>query len=860
MNRDLSDPRHAVVAFCLGAMRQAVLLLCAVLAWNQGRAAVTPAADLRLRWEVEQGATVTMPPRDSSKAILSLTNTGSKALPARGWALFFNCMTGVETGTLAEHLLLEQVVGTLYRLRPAAQFAGLDPGATLRVRIVQLEVPLNTSMALIGPYLVFDDAPDRALALSDYQLTPPPAVAITVTAEEIFDRNAAVTTMPLSELPPVFPSPRHFEPRSGSLRLAALPRIVAPPSLHAEVAAASAVFSRYFTTDRAATEGTTTLRMTVGPIAGESSAEAYELTIDPLTGVELKGATSAGVARALASLRELLPAPQQPGRMIELPALHISDAPRFAYRGLMLDVARNFQSKTAVLKVLELMARFKLNAFHFHLSDDEGWRLEIPGLPELTAIGARRGHGHARTDRLPPVYGSGPDVSDPYGSGYYRSADYIEIVKYAAARHIEVIPEIEMPGHARAAIVAMRERARRLSVSGAAHAGQYLLSDPHDRSVYSSSQLYTDNVMNPGLDSTYAFIAQVVSELVALHKAAGVPLHTIHVGGDEVPAGVWEKSPACQALMHREHLSSKAELWDYFYGRVDALLRRHDLFTSGWEELGAHAVMLEGKPDLAPNPHFAQRGFSLYVWRNIDGAEDLAYRLANAGYDTVLTPATRFYFDHAYYPSPDEPGQNWAGYADLDTVFDYVPDDDIRVAADEPTSRAGKQRLTDRGRQHIRGLEGTLFTETVHEPGRLDYMLMPRLLALAERAWASEPAWTQQSDRAHAAPLHRAAWSRFVSQLGLQVLPRLDAEHEGIQYRIPPPGLKRVAGVVLANEQLPGFSLRYTTDGSEPTAASPLVNGPIAAPGLIRVAAFDHNGRAGRSSQIDSHIAGDSGR
>jgi hexosaminidase len=250
------------------------------------------------------------------------------------------------------------------------------------------------------------------------------------------------------------------------------------------------------------------------------------------------------------------------------------------------------------------------------------------------------------------------------------------------------------------------------------------------------------------------------------------------------------------------------------------------------------------------NPAFSRSGYTVYVWRNTEGAEDLADRLANAGYDTVLTPATRLYFDLAPYPNPFEPGQVWAGYVDLDTVFDYVPLDDIRTAPDEPRHLANRQGLTEFGRQHIRGLEGTLFSETVHEPARLDYMLMPRMVALAERAWAPDPQWTKQPDHAHAAPLRAAAWSAFVSQLGLKILPQLDAEH-AVLYRIPAPGLKQVGNAVLVNQQIPGFSLHYTVDGSEPKATSPLVTGPLTHAGPIRVAAVDRNGRVGRSSQFD---------
>src|SRR5262249_3160313 len=158
-----------------------------------------------------------------------------------------------------------------------------------------------------------------------------------------------------------------------------------------------------------------------------------------------------------------------------------------------------------------------LNTLHFHLTDDEGWRLEIAGLPELTEVGSRRGHSTRQQDRLPPAYGPGPNVSNSYGTGYYRRVDYIEILRYAAARQIKVIPEIERPGHARAALISMAARARRLAEVQGSNTNEYLLTEPQDKSAYESAQNYHDNVLNPGLPSTYLFIDHVVTDLVALH-------------------------------------------------------------------------------------------------------------------------------------------------------------------------------------------------------------------------------------------------------------------------------------------------------------------------------------------------------
>ena len=827
----------------------AVLLLGAFASSHAVAAETGNTAPLLLHWELIGGDASIAAAPGGSLAAMSLTNSGGSSLSGQHWAVYFTCLEGVEAGPLAGGVAIDRVVGALYRLRPAADFIALEPGQTLRVTLVHPGAIINLSQAPESPYLVPDEASGVALPIRDYTIGAFPPAPGARTAEDTYSRNAGTVTVPLDSLPPVFPTPREFERRPGSVHWAALPRISGPAALRAAIAAATALLEPYFPAAPAAAAAPE-FRMRLAPIAGLQGPEAYALSVDPDKGVELQAATAAGAAHALASFRQLLPVRANRERGVDLPALQIRDAPRFAYRGLMLDVARNFQPKSEVLRVLDLMARFKLNTLHFHLTDDEGWRLEIAGLPELTTIGGRRGHPAPQDERLPPAYGSGPDAGNAYGSGYYPRSDYLEILRYAAARHIEVIPEIEMPGHARAAIVAMASHTRRLTQAGRRNANEYLLRDPADRSVYQSPQLYGDNAMDPGLESVYLFITRVVDELIAMHRAAGVPLRTIHVGGDELPAGAWERSPATELLMQRRHFSSRADVWDYFYTRVDALLHARGLATAGWEELGAREAMIDGRAQLVPNPAFSKRAFTLYVWRNIAGAEDMAYRLANAGYDTVLTPASRLYFDLAPYPSRDEPGQNWAGYVGLNTVFDYVPYDDARVAPGDPTPLANRERLTELGRRHIRGLEGTLFSETVHEVGRLDYMLMPRLLALAERAWAPDPSWAQQTNRQQAASQHATAWSTFLSQLGLQVLPRIDAELPALSYRIPPPGLRRLDGKVLANEEIPGFLLRYTVDGSEPSPASPLLTGPISSSGEVRVAAFNTAGRAGRSTMV----------
>ncbi len=809
------------------------------------------ATRLQLRWELQRNLFSAQPPHGRSQARLILTNRDSRPLPAQGWSLYFNCLDRLEPGPLPTGLVLEQVAGSLFRLRPGPGFAGVAPGQTLDIVYFYPDLVIKLAKAPTGPYLVYDSAPDVGVAIGDFALLPTDrpeqldrggsGAKPVVTPADTWRRNARADLLPPSEVPPVLPTPLQLQPGQGRLLLTDMPVIQAPAGLKNEAALARSLFPSSLAT------GGPALKLGIGAIPGQASSEAYRLSVDARTGIAITGASPAGVFYGLQTLRDLLPLPGAAD--LALKEVTIVDAPRFGYRGFQLDVARNFHGKQTVFKWLDLMARYKLNRFHFHLTDDEGWRLEIAGLPELTGIGAVRGHSARPGVRLQPAYGSGPDPRDPSGSGYFSRADYIDILRYAQARHIEVIPEIEMPGHMRAAVQAMEARYRRLQAAGDRSAARYLLNDFDDRSTYRSAQYFTDNVINPGLDSTFRFIDHVVAQIVAMHKQAGVPLHTIHMGGDELANGAWEKSPAALSRMRREKLESSADLWDYFYDRVDGILRKHGLSTSGWEELAARKTTLAGRSKLIPNPRFTQRGFTAWVWNNTRGAEDFANRLANGGYDVVLAPVSAMYLDMAANPNPEEPGVNWNDYVELDRVYDFTPFDMLKDADEK--ARIGKDGLTDYGKRHVRGLEATLFTETVRDAGRIDYLVMPRLVALAERAWAADPDWAREADADKAAALHRKAWSGFVNALGQRVLPRLDLDGSSVAYRIAPPGLMLDGGQVLVNHVLPGIDLRYTTDGSDPTATSKPVTGPITETGVIRVAAFDRNGRRGLVAGID---------
>ena len=819
---------------------------------------------LQLKWELKEDVFRDAADPGASRVVFTLTNRDAKPLPPGGWAIYYNAMHEPLAGSVKGGVAIEAVTGEFQRIVPLPGFAGVAPGQTVEFEYL---TPLltNVSFAPSGPYIVFDEAPAKGhpIPFTALPFERPPQLGRdprVITPQAQFELDQMARDIPVESLPPVFPTPVSVEKREGHLRLAVLPTITAGPELQAEAAFAAAYLRPHFPKAPAkAGAAGGALRLEIGKVEGQDSPEAYELVVDPIAGIRVVGHSPAGVFYGLQSLRGLLPI-DVTEKGIALPALRVVDAPRFGYRGFFLDVARNFQPKATVLKVLDLMARYKLNVFHLHLTEDEAWRIEIPSLPELTAVGARRGHTLDSSQFLPPAYGSGPDVDRPYGSGFYSRAEYAEILKYAAARHIEVIPELEMPGHARAAIKAMEARSRALRAKGDADgAGRYLLSDPQDQSRYTSAQLFHDNVMNPALPSTYAFIERVVQDLVSIHQEAGVPLRNLHMGGDEVPGGVWEGSPAAQAYLKEHGLGSVDDLWYLFYGRVAQILKPHGIPLSGWEEIGLRKTRLDGRPKMIPNPSFAERGWRAYVWNNVPGggAEDLAYRLANGGYKVVLCPVTNVYFDLAYNQNPEEIGLDWGGYVDLRKPFEFIPFDYYRNARldrqGNPLDRAvfvGKDHLTDYGRSNVLGIQGNLWSEGLNAEGRLDYKLVPKILGLAERAWAQEPDWARETDEAKAAAQFGEAWSVFVNVVGKRELPRLAREIPGLSYRIPKPGLKAIDGQVHSSLEIPGFVLRYTTDGSEPGPKSPEVRGPIPIAHDVRVAAFDTTGRKGHTARL----------
>ncbi|MEE4423282.1 beta-N-acetylhexosaminidase [Streptomyces bugieae] len=414
-------------------------------------------------------------------------------------------------------------------------------------------------------------------------------------------------------------------------------------------------------------------------------AEGYRLEADARWGVRITGGGPAGVFWGAQTLRQLLGphafrrAPLTPGRPAVLPQLTVEDGPRFGWRGMLLDVARHFLPKDGVLRYLDLLAAHKLNVLHLHLTDDQGWRLEIRRYPKLAGTGSWRARtklGH----RASPLWDERPH------GGHYTQDDIREIVAYAARRHITVVPEIDVPGHSQAAIAAYPEL------------GNTDVIDTTSLQVWDTWGV-NPNVLAP-TDTVLRFYEHVLEEVLELF-----PSRFVHIGGDECPKDQWRASATAQARIAELSLAGEDELQSWFIRHFDRWLADRGRRLIGWDEI------LEG--GLA-------EGAAVSSWRGYAGG----VAAAKSGHDVVMCPEQQVYLDHRQDPSPEEP----------------VPIGYVRTLEDVYRFEPVPPELTAEQAAHVLGTQANAWTEVMDSQQRLDYQVFPRLSAFAEVAWSRLPA------------------------------------------------------------------------------------------------------------------------
>ncbi len=439
-----------------------------------------------------------------------------------------------------------------------------------------------------------------------------------------------------------------------------------------------------------------------------------------------------------------------------IPAFEIEDYPRYNYRGLHLDVSRHYFPLSFIKKYIDLMAAYKLNTFHWHLTDDQGWRLEIKKYPKLTSIGAYRTQtliGNYRDDNSQAYDG------EKYG-GFYTQEEAKEIVKYAASKYITVIPEIEMPGHALSILAAYPD----------------LANEPGDYKTAEKWGVF-EEILSPK-EETFTFLEDVLKEVIAIF-----PSTYIHIGGDEVPKTHWKRSAEAQKLMRKLKLKDENELQSYFIQRIEKFLNKNGRQIIGWDEI------LEG--GLAPNA-------TVMSWRGTEGG----IAAAKQKHNVIMTPGSEgLYFDHAQGKRELEP-LSIGGFSPLNKSYQYNPT---------------PENLSPDLQKYIIGVQANLWTEYIETPKKVEYMILPRLLALAEIAWSQ----TARKD-----------YENFEKERVPQHLSVLDAK--GYHYRVPTADGAKDQDSIMAKEV--SFTLKplvknakiyYTIDGNQPGETEKLYEKPF---------------------------------
>lgn len=404
----------------------------------------------------------------------------------------------------------------------------------------------------------------------------------------------------------------------------------------------------------------------IAPVSDQESMESYQLSITG-KGISVVAPSAAGLFYGFQSLLQL--AEQEADGTFSFPLIEIKDSPRFSYRGLHLDVSRHFRTKEFLKKQLDAMARYKLNRFHWHLTDGAGWRLEIKRYPELTEQAAYRPYPNWKAWWKGGRKYCTKDAPGADG-GYYTQEDAREIVEYARQRHITVIPEIEMPGHSE----------------------EVLAVFPH---LSCSGKPYVNSEVCIGNEDTFTFLQNVLLEVMEIF-----PSEYIHIGGDEANMDSWRKCPLCQKRMKQEGLADVKELQSYLIHRMEKFLNEHGRQLLGWDEI------LEG--GLAPRA-------TVMSWRSEEGG----IKAAKAGHDVIMTPGGFCYLD-SYQDAPTTQPEAIGGYLTLEKVYSYDPIPEV---------------LTKEGADYIQGVQANVWAEYITTAEHMEYMVYPRLLALAEVAW-----------------------------------------------------------------------------------------------------------------------------
>ena len=785
---------------------------------------------------------------------LDITNKTNNDISSL-WSLHWNQISAlVDSESIPKNTKYEYVAGQSYNILSFGNDYTIKKGETISIDLKQRGGVKRKSDFPMGGFVVTDDDILNVKFINLWENAKDIQELDIPTANDRFNYNVSNKLLDKSQLDLIVPTPNKIDLFEGQMDLKTKYSINIDESLNLNFDFAKSLMSGVAKIVSNNEEADIKISF-----IENLTKESYELNIDN-NSISIFASDRAGALYGLQSLKQIFLVSKLEKTSIR--NLKITDSPKFSYRGMLLDISRNFYGPKKIKQILDYLSFFKINHLDFRLTDDEGWRLEIPGLEELTEVGSKRGYTKDESDNLIPIYGSGPDSNSSPGSGYLSKSEFMDILKYANERNITIIPQISYPSHIRSAIISMNARYQKyMKLGDKGEAEKYLLIDPNDESEYYSAQGFDDNIVCICRESAFNFYEKVIDEVYLMYKEAGVEMKKFGVGADEIPYGAWRKSPLCDKFMEEKSITGDYDaLYQYQQRRIYNKLSSYGLTMTGWDDILLRLTE-KNQSETQIKDFFKDDDILLFVWNNSwgGGRQDMIYKYANLGYKTIMSNSSAFYFDMVDDKDFDNIGLSWSGYADYKDiwtvdVFDIFNDSYGVKKNNISTDYINKsEKIDPKNRDNIIGIQSQIWGETIVDEDVLDYMFMPNIIVFSQKAWSQDDLWMSISDKEIKDQTLEIEWNKFTNNLGQRVLPIVDEIFGGLSYDLPKPGGIIVNDSLYANTVFPGLDIKYTLDGTVPDSNSENYTTPvkIKTDDVVHLRLFDKKGRGGNDIKVD---------
>ena len=789
-----------------------------------------------------------------SLSILNSTNIDLNSV----WSFHWNQQSSiVDSESIPDNIKYEYVAGQSYNILSFGKDYDLKSNESVNIDFNQFGDVKRISDLPVGGFIVSNNEIIDVKFTYDWKDAAGIEKLDAPSSKDRYDLYSPSSILNQSKLEIITPTPSEITILDGESSLKSLYEISVDEYLDLDINTVESLFDEHFDTEFNNYSNSTDSDILV-QYSDNFLEESYELSINE-NKILIKASDRAGALYGLQSLKQIMLVSKFEKTLLK--HILINDSPRFSYRGMLLDISRNFYGPDKIKQILDYLSFFKINHLDFRLTDDEGWRLEIPGLEELTEVGSKRAYTKDEFESLIPMYGSGPDTNST-GSGYLSKLDFIEILKYAYNRNIKIIPQISYPTHLRSAIISMDVRYQKyMELGNRQEAEKYLLSDPNDKSEYYSAQGFNDNIACICRESAFTFYEKVIDEIYLMYQEAGVKLDKFGIAADELPYGAWQKSPICDKFMEDNSIVGDYNaLYEMMQSRVYNKLSSYGATMTGWDDI-LLKLTDKNQSETQIKDFFKGDDILLFVW-NSDwggGRQDMIYKYANLGYKTVMSNSSAFYFDMVDDKDLDNVGLSWSGYADYKDmwtvdVFDIF-NDSYGVKKNNITKEyiESSEKIKYSNRDNIIGIQSQIWSETIRNEDILDYMFMPNIIVFSQKAWSKDPKWMSIQDQSEREITLDDEWNKFTNTIGQRVLPMVDNIYGGLSYDLPKPGGIIKNDSLYANSAFPGLNIKYTLDGSLPNFESMSYTNPVKInkDDIVNLRLFDNKGRGGYSIQVD---------